>query len=132
MVCALLLGLFWMHGAPSAAEGCHGATAAATLPISHHHPLAAAAMTSPHPPDAGPEISRRTTAGALVRVDGDTCVSTPALRGVELPAVLLLAVLIPGLYGPGAARAGRRGRARRRGPPGCGRELLLRVCVART
>jgi hypothetical protein len=122
-LCALLLGLFLMHGMPTAAaEGCHGDRAAMTA-------LAAHADGMPHP--AGAQAA--TDAAGPARSSGALCVSTPGRGNPVLPASALFAV-IPAVA---AARlwSGRIEGAfsgRRRGPPQAGRTLLHQVCIART
>ncbi|MFI1963757.1 hypothetical protein ACH429_06420 [Streptomyces pathocidini] len=136
-LCAVLLGLFLMHGAPAAAaEGCHGAMSTAA-PMPEGHDSAAMISTLPevvmsatsavagHP---GAEHMSGTSA-----MDGTTCVSTPARHRVPLPLGGLMAVVaVPA----GSFLAGRHvalGRTGRRGPPPPGgRILLLQVCIART
>ncbi|MFG2792010.1 hypothetical protein [Streptomyces sp. NPDC048419] len=144
-VCALLFGLFLMHGAPAtAAEGCHGAmtavadstmtatagtVTAGTTMIGGHH----AVMTSPAPPvvhDSGPTVRGADVSG----MPGTLCVSTPAHDRVPLPAPGLLALagsVALVLWGLARLRAAAGGTGRR-GPPAGGRDLLLQVCVART
>jgi hypothetical protein len=129
-VCAVLFGLFLMHGAPSAAAGgCHGSMPAA-LPMA---PAAAMAQTAhaagahTAPVASGSHAPRMSVTG----MDGRLCVSTPARGSVPLPAAGLMALAVL----TGWALTGRRaamGGFARRGPPGGGRNLLLRVCVART
>ncbi|WP_223205855.1 hypothetical protein [Streptomyces xanthii] len=145
-LCAVLAGLFLMHGFPAnAAGGCHGEatplTASAPAPMSMsgtgagpetavahaagHAPVVAGTARDERSAQAGPAVSR---------TGGETCVSTPARDRLPLPsadAVLvfgLAALFMTWLIGcrPGAA-----GRAYR-GPPWSGRGLLIQVCVART
>lgn len=126
-VCAVLVGLFLMHGSPaSAAGGCHGAMAGA-LPGAHGAPGAsgshAEALPTGHRTDSSPLTSSGPT--------GTLCVSTPAQQSLPLPALGALAVV--GLAG--WEPLGRRLTAavtRWRGPPRGGRGVLLRVCVTRT
>jgi hypothetical protein len=123
--CAVLIGLFLMHGAPAtAAEGCHGAMPA---------PASAHAMTGAAlPPVAPPTTPAHVTQGS--QSHGTQCVSTAARDRIPLPAAGLpavLAVAAPAACWPAGRPVGR-GEARRRGPPGAGRGLLLQVCVART
>ncbi|QTE02725.1 hypothetical protein [Streptomyces cyanogenus] len=131
-LCAVLCGLFLMHGAPAtAAEGCHTAmTMAAVSPMPAGH---AAAVTTPAAPAAhgpGPTVRAADTS----RTPGTLCVSTPAPERTPLPAPGLLAVA-----GGAALALWTRARLRtaaggtgRRGPPAGGRDLLLQVCIART
>ncbi len=135
-VCAVLCGLFLMHGAPAtAAEGCHGAMTAAsaisTSPMPSGHD--AAPMPTAQGPDAHGQGSTVRAAGTS-QMSGELCVSTPAHERVPLPAPALLAVAGAGvlaLWAPARLRAAAGGTGRR-GPPGGGRHLLLQVCIART
>lgn len=129
MVCAVLAGLFLMHGSPAgAAEGCHGAMPA---------PAAMGEGTAAAMPPAGHESMTYpggVQATAPAAVHGTLCVSigarerTPLPAGgppavVAVPAALLLVSLQPAVPG----------RSRRRGPPPPGgRLLLLQMCIART
>ncbi|MGW0765549.1 hypothetical protein [Streptomyces sp. NPDC002676] len=144
-LCAVLLGLFLMHGAPSAAAaGCHGAMAAmdAPMPDGDHSTTLhgdhsatgrtmARAGTTSHTAHAG------TTTPVAEAVDasgmpGELCVSTPAHERIPVPAPALFAVAAAAalvLWSPTLLRSGR---TMRRGPPPAGRTLLLQVCVART
>ncbi|MFE7168217.1 hypothetical protein [Streptomyces sp. NPDC057616] len=147
-VCAVLFGLFLMHGAPStAAEGCHGAmgaaggtttgmagtpmTGVANAPVAGGHHTAMASSTPPVVDAAsGPTMRGAASSG----MPGTLCVSTPAHDRIPLPASGLLAVtgaLAVVLWGPAGLRAAAGGTGRR-GPPTGGRGLLLQVCVART
>lgn len=129
-VCAVLLGLFLMHGAPaSAADGCHGTMPqAAPMAGGHDHTT----MNSSPTPDASgdhPTVQAAPPTG----MSGALCVATPAPERMPLPppgllAVAVMAVLAAALGGRLWAGAS----IRRRGPPGGGRDLLLRACIART
>ncbi|MQY40709.1 hypothetical protein SRB17_87420 [Streptomyces sp. RB17] len=130
-VCAVLFGLFLMHGAPAtAAEGCHGAMPAAS-PMSSGHDAAALLMAhAPTGHGPGPAVRAADVSG----MPGVLCVSTPAHERTPLPAPGLLAVagaavLVPWTLTRLRAAAGESGR---RGPPDGGRDLLLQVCIART
>lgn len=131
MVCAVLAGLFLMHGAPaSAAEGCHGVMSA---------PGAAAAgpaapMTSAgHGAMAHPGGEQAVEAGAPSAMYGAMCVSAPPRERVALPVNVLVAVVAVLAAALLAGRPVARGRSTRRGPPPPGgRGLLLQVCIART
>ncbi|MFF4582476.1 hypothetical protein [Streptomyces sp. NPDC001389] len=128
-VCTVLLGLFLMHGAPAtAAEGCHGATSHVT-PMDNGHRHAAmspAAEATGH----GPTFEASPVPGT----DGGSCVSTPAHERISLPAPGLLAAAVFGVLTAGLSAHLRAagGGTGRRGPPGSGRDLLNRVCIART
>ncbi len=132
LACAVLAGLFLMHGSPfGAAEGCHGAAAA---PAGMSVP-AAAAMAPNGPAAAAHRHPGSARTGAVPAMRGQLCVSTPARPRLVLPAGgPLLAVAVPAaaLLAFGRLLGGPH-RARRRGPPPPGgRPLLLQVCVART
>ncbi|MFC1417730.1 hypothetical protein [Streptacidiphilus cavernicola] len=128
-VLAVLVGMFLMHGAPtSAMGGCHDALTL-TLPAAAHPMAAANPMDAAHP---------------AAQVQGQSAAGTDAMSGLCLStgtrdhqflaspalAALTALVLFTGLLGPGTPRQA--GRAGRRGPPGGGRQILLRVCIART
>jgi hypothetical protein len=131
-VCALLCGLFLMHGAPaSAADGCHASwptamtTAMTTRPM-HSSPSATPSATATATPSA--------TATASADAYGGHCVALQARERIALPwpdagAVPVLARTAPAVV---LAAGGAGGAQRWRGPPSGGRELLLRVSVART
>ncbi|MFF7580549.1 hypothetical protein ACFZBE_37170 [Streptomyces sp. NPDC008061] len=132
-VCAVLLGLFFMHGAPAtAAEGCHGTmTASAASPMTGGHD--ATMMTTVHAPAShgpGPAVRAADASG----MPGALCVSTPAHERIPLPAPAMVGVAgaavlaLWSLLRLGAAFGG----TGRRGPPEGGRDLLLKVCTART
>ncbi|GAA2782902.1 hypothetical protein GCM10010521_71920 [Streptomyces rameus] len=131
--CAVLFGLFFMHGAPAgAAEGCHGAmSTVATTPMSGGQDSAAMARAHPSAAHgAGPAVRAAEASG----MPGTLCVSTPAHERVALPAPDLLVVagaVAPAVWALARLRAAVAGTGRR-GPPGGGRGLLLKVCVART
>ncbi|MFI6054362.1 hypothetical protein ACIBCO_30260 [Streptomyces violascens] len=133
VLCAVLFGLFSMHGAPAnAAVGCHGGTA---MPA----PMAAsmaAPMSAGHA-DMRADLRGETrgkhyAAPVTTGMSGELCVSTPARERLPLAAAGLLAVLgLVALVVGGPRRTGLFVAARR-GPPLSGRGLLLQVCVART
>jgi hypothetical protein len=145
MVCAVLAGLFLMHGSPAAAaEGCHGALPTAlpgaaapmSMSMSMDEGTTAAAARADSPPAmprpgtalAAPAVH----AGAPSMAHGAMCVSTPARARFLLPAhTLLVAVAVLAVTALGGRAAGR-ARARRGQPPPGGRSLLLQVGVART
>jgi hypothetical protein len=140
VLCAVLLGLVLMHGNPAAAaSGCHGAmVVSAGAPGNAAADMAMPAMDASHGADPASTDSvvgvSDTDHGASLHghaaMEGASCLATPARGGLHLPAPGLLAggalttVLLISL---GATIAGGR-----RGPPDGGRNLLLRVCVART
>lgn len=122
VLCAVLCGLFLMHGAPaSAAEGCHDATAV-TAPVSM-------TTTAGHPAVRGEHDPAR-VAAARPATDGESCVFTHA-RDRVLPLLMALGLVLLAVRALAGRRTAVRGPARR-GPPFAGRDLLLQVCIART
>ncbi|MFG2795205.1 hypothetical protein [Streptomyces pseudovenezuelae] len=129
-LCAVLFGLFLMHGSPaSAAEGCHGSMPA-PAPVTTGYD--ASPMTTAHAPAThhpGPAVQAAGAAG----MSGALCVATPAHERIHLPAPGLLAiaaVTVPAAWTP--ARPGALGGSGLRGPPTGGRDHLLQACIART
>ncbi|MFF4954290.1 hypothetical protein [Streptomyces chattanoogensis] len=129
-VCAVVAGLFLMHGSPAAAVGgCHGATAGS--PRMTHAPATKGAQAEAPPAGHVAGLSHSAPHLGSAGMDGTLCVSTPAHPSPTLPAAGALAAVVGAAWGP----LGRRLAAvvtRWRGPPGEGREVLLRVGVART
>ncbi|GHE08455.1 hypothetical protein [Streptomyces alanosinicus] len=137
-VCAVLVGLFLMHGAPAtAAEGCHDATpmtVAAPTGHGHHAAMNGMAVSPAHGAGVVGPATAAATATATSGTGGTLCVSTPAHERFPLPAPSLLAVAGAGglaLWASARRRAAAGGTGRR-GPPARGQDLLLQVCVART
>lgn len=134
-VCTVLFGLFLMHGAPAtAANGCHDAVPMSTSMSGEH---AAAHGGGASAAAMAPMAEKRSTHAGSPIVFGEhgaQCVATPVRDRLSLPSPWLLAVTaVVSLCA--WAPAGRRvaaGGAVRRGPPGGGRTVLLRVGVART
>lgn len=124
-VCALVGGLFLMHGLP--AQACAGGNGMATT-----------AMTGMA---TGGPAGHATLGGAPVHGDhatvrhaapghGTPCVVTPAPRGLDaLLALLLLAATAALAASARPARSASRGR---RAPPRAGPGLLATLCVSRT
>ncbi|WP_406424250.1 hypothetical protein [Streptomyces sp. NBC_01589] len=135
-LCAVLLGLFLMHGAPAtAAEGCHGAMSAAPMPAGHDTAAMAPATRTFVTPASSPVMTQAGAqqASGASAMDGAMCVSTPARDRIPLPTGGLLAVTAVLAATFLAARPPTLGRTGRRGPPPPGgRSLLLTVCIART
>jgi hypothetical protein len=127
-VCALVVGLFLMHGMPmAAADGCHGMTATSmSMPQT-----APAAMASHAPGSATGHLAEDVPHVSSVGMDGTLCVSTPAHEPLSVAAVGALALVVFAAWTPHGRRSVTGG-MRWRGPPGGGRGMLLRVCVART
>ncbi|MFG3280822.1 hypothetical protein [Streptomyces sp. NPDC048111] len=151
VLCAVLFGLFLMHGAPaSAAGGCHGdLTMTPSMNAGPAHAPMAADHTGSHPrmgvePDAGrAHMGRDHTASSSVApyaaplalpMGSEQCVSTPARDRLPLAAAGLFALLgfVCVVAGACHRRRGELPGTARRGPPFGGRGLLLQVCVART
>ncbi|MFF0291238.1 hypothetical protein [Streptomyces sp. NPDC005262] len=130
-LCAVLFGLFLMHGAPAtAAEGCHGAMPAITAsPMAGGHAAVMNAAASAVP-SSGPAVRAAGTSA----MPGVLCVSSPAHERTPLPTPGLLAVVGAGALALWTMSRLRTvaGEAWRRGPPSGGRDLLLQVCIART
>ncbi|MEV5239730.1 hypothetical protein AB0K89_11565 [Streptomyces cinnamoneus] len=131
-VCAVLLGVFLMHGTPAtAATGCHEAmTALAPMPGEHaahgEHSAAVEAATAALP------ASAHAVSPAMTGEHGAQCVATPVRDRILLPTIWLLAAVVIGSVSVWMLlRRVAAGQAGRRGPPGSGRDLLLRVCVSR-
>lgn len=123
-LCAVLLGLFLMHGDPAgAAGGCHGAMSSA-VPMDEGHASARAPVPAPMSASMPAPTARHAGEQA-----GTTCVSTPARERTVLPPGALAAGLAA-VFPPGRRPA--LGRRKWRGPPPAGRGLLLRMCIART
>ncbi|WP_329567767.1 hypothetical protein [Streptomyces sp. NBC_01361] len=128
-LCAVLLGLFLMHGSPAnAAEGCHG-TMSAPAALSAEHAGTAMAST----PSSGMTHAAAQQMSAMSAMGGAMCVSTPARDFTTLPVAGLMAVIAVLAVVPIVGRPVALGRTGRRGPPTPGgRSLLLQVCIART
>ncbi|MEU1503032.1 hypothetical protein [Streptomyces sp. NPDC005732] len=132
-VCAVLFGLFLMHGAPAtAAGGCHGSMPATSSSMADGHDVAPAAVRHA-PPDAYQRglSPRHADASGM---SGELCVSTPAPKRIPLPApgtLAVAAVAVSAFWMPAGLRAAI-SRTGRRGPPAGGRDLLLQACIART
>ncbi|WP_327321715.1 hypothetical protein OG735_03900 [Streptomyces sp. NBC_01210] len=126
-VCAVLLGLFLMHGAPATTTaGCHGAMSA-PVPMHKDHAVASmtsAATTAMAHPGAAQASDASVTHGAL-------CASTPARDRTPLPMTGLVTVIALAAAWSLTGRPAALGRTGRRGPPTGGRSLLLQVCIAR-
>ncbi|MFG2133044.1 hypothetical protein ACGFNV_35355 [Streptomyces sp. NPDC048751] len=119
-----------MHGAPAtAAEGCHGAMpATSAAPMAGGHDAAVMDPAALNVHGFGPAVR------AADGMPGMLCVSTPAHERTSLSAPALCAVAGAGvlaLWAPARLRAAAGGTGWQ-GPPGGGRDLLLRACIART
>ena len=151
-LCAVLLGLFLMHGSPTAAAGgCHsgmgmaqtggmdvapggGVNMAPAAPSPHDIHASAMAWTGA---EAQAVQGRGAEAPQVKAMDdgdphGALCVAAPVQKQHPLPLAPLVCVLAIAVLAAWAVhRARSAGGTRRRGPPG-GRDLLLQVCIART
>ncbi|MCX4578084.1 hypothetical protein OHB41_33840 [Streptomyces sp. NBC_01571] len=123
---AVLLGLFFMHGGPAAADGgCHGTMSemAAVQP--------APAAMAPHSSDHAEAAGEKAAEHADEAMRGALCLATAPRSERPLPPLTAVAFVLPAaLLLPWVRRA--YGDGRRRGPPADGRALLLQVCIART
>ncbi|MFE9868930.1 hypothetical protein ACFYPZ_41020 [Streptomyces sp. NPDC005506] len=128
-LCAVLLGLFLMHGAPAnAAEGCHGPMSAPAALSAEH---AGTAMAST--PSSGMTHAAAQQASTMSTMGGAMCVSTPPRDFTTLPGIGLMAVVAVLAVLAVVGRPMALGHTGRRGPPTPGgRSLLLHVCIART
>ncbi|MCX4878273.1 hypothetical protein [Streptomyces sp. NBC_00847] len=134
-VCALLLGLFLMHGAPAtAAEGCHGAMPSATAHMPGSHAVSTMTTARTRATAQSAPVASVAQAADGSGLHGELCLSTAAQERNPLSAPALLtasAVAVPAAWSPAPLLAAT-SRARRRGPPAGGRDLLNQVCIART
>ncbi|MFJ2894926.1 hypothetical protein ACIO87_08575 [Streptomyces sp. NPDC087218] len=138
VLCAVLCGLFLMHGAPvGAAGGCHDAMTTAREPSGPlpAEPMEMAAHAAVPTEPSGHAAARygggpARAAGDLFSASGESCVFTQS-RDRVLPLLLALGLVVLAVRGVTGRRAAVRG-PERRGPPFGGRDLLLQVCVART
>ncbi|MET9615345.1 hypothetical protein [Kitasatospora indigofera] len=155
LLCAVLAGLFLMHGSPAAAGDCHralgampGPPAVAAAPGHRHAPLTgpapvAEAVTEPAPvtgtvpvPAAmgvrAAEVSAPPPAAPGPHARDTLCLATKARDGAALPApgpaTGTSAAVLPAVVAAGFGGFAGRSRA----GPGGGRRILLQVCVART
>ena len=127
-VCALLAGLFFMHGLP--AQACSGGTgdmsAMTTASTVGHQDGITLAAGSAH---------RETVATVTAAAGhGTACVFIPAPRGLDvLLALLLLAATVALTSARRLPSLGRpRHRISHRAPPPAGATLLTALCVSRT
>jgi hypothetical protein len=133
-VCAVLVGLFLMHGL--ATQECHGdmKASASSMPSMS---AATGGMVTPvqtmvHPPLNSSAVHSISTDGADAGVSGGLCVSRPPASGLAGLLALLLAlgglVLASAVPRPNrATRSENYGRS----PPLAGSALLMNLCVCR-
>lgn len=139
-VCAVLAGLFLMHGL--ATQECHGR--AGTSASSMTHPMAAmpatvdgigtSVETTAHTSLNRSSVHVTSTSGADAGAPGGLCVSTPPTSGVAVLLALLLAAgsVVLASAAPPANQATPQRNHRRRAPPVAGSALLMNLCVSRT
>ena len=127
-VCALVTGLFLMHGLP--AQACAGGSGMATA--------AMAGMATGGPgghavPSGAPVHGDHAVVWPAAPGHGTPCVFTPAPRGLDaLLALLLLAATAAPAASARPVRGARHTPRGRRAPPRAGPELLATLCVSRT
>ncbi len=135
-MCAVLAGLFAMHGLP--AQGCPGGVEASAPSMAH--PVTVVTAADGLEMAAGMAVSASrplayavAEAGADAGEAGVLCVSTPPSPGWAGLLALLLGVGVLGLASVlGLAdRATRPRGQRRRAPPLAGSALLMNLCVSR-
>ncbi|MER5638390.1 hypothetical protein ABT095_15695 [Kitasatospora sp. NPDC002227] len=131
VLCAVLAGLFLMHGSPaSAASGCHRTAAAAPTeePTADH--AAAPAHHAMADPDPGPGPTAAPAEPGHGH-PGEVCLATPAQHGQPLaqPGTAPYAVEAAARAVDGPARSAADGP---RAPPSGGRDVTVRNCVSRT
>jgi hypothetical protein len=128
-VCALVTGLFLMHGLP--AQACAGGSGMATTAMTGmatSGPGGQAIILSGAPVHGDHAAARPAVPG-----HGTPCVFTPAPRGLDaLLALLLLAATAALAASARPARGTRSAPRSRRAPPRAGPELLATLCVSRT
>lgn len=126
-VCAVLVGLFVMHGLP--AQACPAGTGMAAASAAGHRgePARATMSVQGEMSTAFPAVHTATPE------HGTACVFTPAPRGIDELLALLLAATVA-LVSPAwrPTVAGYRYPRSHRAPPGPGTELLTALCVSRT
>ncbi|MGH3684251.1 MAG: hypothetical protein ACRDRU_12155 [Pseudonocardiaceae bacterium] len=131
-VCAVLAGLFLMHGLPM--QGCHGGAGMLALPMVHpaaapaELDMAAGAMAASVSHSPAYDVSE---VGSDAGESGALCVSTPPPPGWAGLLALLLGVSVVGLLRP-PGRVTSPSNQRLRAPPIAGSALLRTLCLSRT
>lgn len=129
VACAVLAGLFFMHGLPT--QGCHGG--AGMSPSSMTHSMVATVAGGSATPAGAMATQFRSEVGAAAEKPGALCVSTPPPMGWAGLLALLLSLGVVGLAAvwrsPDAAVDPRNQRLR--APPLAGTALLTSLCVSR-
>lgn len=120
IVCAVLLGLFLMHGLP--AQACAAST---------DMPTTATVATTSQAEQAA-SLSHGEQAAAPHAVHGATCIFTPAPRGSDFVTVLSLVAVAIALMSLAGSGLGGRYPGAHRAPPRTGPQLLTALCVSRT
>lgn len=124
-VCAVLAGLFLMHGLAS--QGCPSGAGMATATMTHaDHPMG----FSPAPADRY-QTAAMSPMHAMAAGNGELCNSTPPPQPSTLLTLLMaLAALTTAAAALGCSRWTIQ--VRRRPPPPTGSVLLTTLCVSRT
>jgi hypothetical protein len=128
-VCAVLVGLFFMHGLP--AQHCSGGVGG-SAPMMTHSPTVAIAADDPGKAAGG--MTASASRSLAESAAGAVCVSTPPPPGWAGLLALLLAIGAVGLAGVlrSAQPATQPRNLRLRAPPLAGAALLMNLCVFRT
>lgn len=127
MVCAALVGLFFMHGLP--AQSCPGAAGA---PDTTMTPMPAAASTMAPGPTRHRMAHGVSDGGDTVSGHGGVCVSTTPPRGLDLLVQSALMAAIALVLTTSLPWPGPRSRAGRAALPRAGPDIRARLCVSRT
>ncbi|WP_020659926.1 hypothetical protein [Amycolatopsis benzoatilytica] len=131
VACAVVAGLFAMHGLPeqTCADGADtGPSTSAwfAMPMSGRGPVQAAPVGAPSP--ATPAVERGTDGMG----HGGVCVATAPSRGwADALALSLAGAFAVTAAAPAPSPERRRRRSSHRGPPATGAQLRTRLCVSR-
>ncbi|MFD2420137.1 DUF6153 family protein [Amycolatopsis pigmentata] len=123
IVCAVLTGLFLMHGL--SAQAC---TASTDMPAT----TMTTGATAAHGDQASRVLAQSEQAAAPHAVHGATCLFTPAPRGSDVFEALSLLALAVALMSLAGWDLGGRYPRTHRAPPRTGSRLLTTLCVSRT
>jgi hypothetical protein len=139
-VCAVLTGLFFMHGL--ATQKCHGGAGTSASSMTHPMatmPAAASGIVKPVKAMAHASLNSSSahvtsTNGADASRSGGLCVSTPPTLDLARLLALLLAigVLVPASDVARLNLVTHSRKHRPRAPPLAGSALLINLCVCRT
>lgn len=121
ILCAVLTGVFVMHGLPAQACAAGTGMPAAVMTVAGHGEQPAVVAHED-----------QTVARHTVPAQGEPCVFTPGPRGVDILTALVLLAATLALAPPVRPSSGGDRWARsHRAPPGAGTELLTTLCVSR-